>query len=158
MTKISAEEIKKLREITGARVLDCKKALEEAEGDLKKAEALVAEKGLARAEKNQDRATTAGLIAHYVHSNGKVGALVEIRCETDFVAQNSEFQEMAKNVAMQVVAMNPATVEELLEQDFIRDSSIKIETLIKLLSGKIGEKMVLTRFKRFELGEEIASE
>lgn len=153
MKKISAVEIKKLREITGARVLDCKKALEEAGGDLKKAEGIVAQKGLARAEKNQDRATTAGLIAQYVHSNGKIGALVEIRCETDFVAQNSEFKEMAKNVAMQVVAMNPATVEELLDQDFIKDSSLKIETLIKLLSGKIGEKMVVIRFKRFELGQ-----
>ncbi len=153
MKKISAVEIKKLREITGARVLDCKKALEEAEGDLKKAEEIVAQKGLARAEKSQDRATTAGLIAQYVHSNGKIGALVEIRCETDFVAQNNEFKEMAKDVAMQVVAMNPETVEELLDQDFIKDSSIKIETLIKLLSGKIGEKMVVAKFKRFELGE-----
>lgn len=153
MKKISAVEIKKLREITGARVLDCKKALEEAEGDLKKAEEIVAQKGLARAEKSQDRATTAGLIAQYVHSNGKIGALVEIRCETDFVAQNNEFKEMAKDVAMQVVAMNPETVEELLDQDFIKDSSLKIETLIKLLSGKIGEKMVVARFKRFELGE-----
>jgi len=153
MKKISAVEIKKLREVTGARVLDCKKALEEAEGDFKKAEDLVAKKGLARAEKSQDRATTAGLIAQYVHVNGKVGALVEIRCETDFVAQNSEFKEMAKDIAMQVAAMNPETVEELLSQDFIKDSSLNIETLIKLLSGKIGEKMVLSRFTRFELGE-----
>jgi len=154
MTKISAQEIKKLRQETGARVLDCKKALEEAQGDFKKAQELVAKKGLARAEKTQDRETTAGLIAQYVHSNGKIGALVEMRCETDFVAQNQEFKDLARDIAMQVVAMNPENEKELLEQEFIKDSSVKIEMLIKALSGKIGEKMVLSRFVRFELGAE----
>jgi len=154
MTKISILDIKKLRQATGARVLDCQKALQEAKGDFKKAQEIVAQKGLARAEKNQDREVVAGLVAQYVHNNGKVGALVEIKCETDFVAQNDEFKQMAKDVAMQVVAMNPQDVDELLEQDFIKDPSIKVEKLVKLLSGKIGEKMVVTRFKRFELGEE----
>lgn len=154
MIKISASDIKQLREVTGARVLDCKKALEEANGDFKRAEAIVAEKGLARAEKNQDRETTAGLIAHYVHNNGKVGALVELRCETDFVAHNSEFQTLAKEIAMQVTAMNPENIEELLQQEFIKDPSLTIEKMIKLLSGKIGEKMELAKMVRFELGEE----
>ncbi|KUK79528.1 MAG: hypothetical protein XD95_0320 [Microgenomates bacterium 39_7] len=154
MSKVSAQEVKKLRELTGARVLDCKKALEEAKGDFAQAEKIVAKKGLARAEKNQDRETAAGIIAQYVHNNGKVGALVEIRCETDFVAQNKEFKQMAKDVAMQVVAMNPQNVDELLAQEFIKDSSLKIENLVKTLSGKIGEKMVISRFCRFGLGEE----
>jgi len=154
MTKISILDIKKLRQATGARVLDCQKALQEAKGDFKKAQEIVAQKGLARAEKNQDREVVAGLVAQYVHNNGKVGALVEIKCETDFVAQNDEFKQMAKDVAMQVVAMNPQDVDELLEQDFIKDPSIKVEKLVKLLSGKIGEKMVVTRFIRFKLGEE----
>jgi elongation factor Ts len=153
MSKIKAVDIKKLREITGARVLDCKAALEEAQGDLLQAEELVSQKGLARAEKNQDRETAAGIIAQYVHNNGKVGALVEIRCETDFVAQNNEFQEMARAVAMQVAAMDPENSEALLKQEYIKDSKVNIETLIKSLSGKIGEKMVLVRFVRFELGE-----
>ncbi len=154
MTKVNTLDIKKLRDITGARVLDCKKALEEAGGDLKKAEELVAEKGLARAEKNQDRETAAGLISQYVHNNGKVGVLVEIRCETDFVAQNEEFKKMAHNIAMHIAAMNPESVDELLEQDFVKDPAINIETLIKSLSGKIGERMVLERFVRYELGED----
>jgi elongation factor Ts len=153
MSKISAQEVKKLRELTGARVLDCKKALEEADGDFAQAEKIVAKKGLARAEKNQDRETTAGIIAQYVHNNGKIGALVEIRCETDFVAQNQEFKQMSRDIAMQVVAMNPQDVDELLTQEFIKDPSIKIESLIKTLSGKIGEKMIVSRFCRFNLGE-----
>ena len=153
MSKISAQEVKKLRELTGARVLDCKKALEEADGDFAQAEKIVAKKGLARAEKNQNRETTAGIIAQYVHNNGKIGALVEIRCETDFVAQNQEFKQMSRDIAMQVVAMDPQDVDELLTQEFIKDPSIKIESLIKTLSGKIGEKMIVSRFCRFSLGE-----
>lgn len=150
---ISMNEIKKLREETGARIMDCKKALEAAEGDMKKAKALVEEKGLARAEKTADRETKEGFIASYVHSNGLIGALVEIQCETDFVAANDEFRTMARDVAMQVVAMNPENVEELLAQDFIKDPSKNIELLIKSVSGKIGERMVLTRFVRYEVGK-----
>lgn len=152
-SKISMQDIKKLREETSARILDCKKALQEAEGDYKQAKQVVIEKGLARAEKKQDRETLAGLIACYSHTNGKVGAMVEVECETDFVAQNEEFQSMARNLAMQVTAMNPETVEALLEQEFIKDPSMTVETYIKTLSGKIGEKIVLSRFERFALGE-----
>lgn len=154
MAKVSAKDVKKLRDLTGARVLDCKKALDEANGDFNQAEKIVAEKGLARAEKNQDRETTAGIIAQYVHNNGKIGALVELRCETDFVAQNKEFKQLGKDIAMQVVAMNPEDVKQLLEQEFIKDASVTIEHLVKTLSGKIGEKMIVSRFRRFELGQE----
>ncbi len=154
MSKVSMKDVKKLREETKARVLDCKKALEQAKGDFDRAKEIVAEKGLARAEKKKDRDTKAGLVASYVHNNGKVAALVEVQCETDFVTQNEEFKTMARDIAMQVTAMKPENVEELLQQEFIKDPSINIETLVKALSGKIGEKMVVTRFVRYELGEQ----
>lgn len=149
--KISAQNIKKLRDQTGARMMDCKKALEKAEGDFKQAVKIVEETGLARADKNQDRETAAGLIASYVHNNGKVGVLVELHCETDFVAKNEEFQNMARDIAMQITAMNPADVEELMKQEFVKDSSMTIATLVKSLSGKIGEKMEVKRFERYSL-------
>jgi elongation factor Ts len=150
---ISMDEIKKLREETGARIMDCKKALEESEGDYKKALKIVEEKGLARAEKTADRETKAGYVASYVHNNGQVASLVEIVCETDFVAQNEEFRVMANDIAMHITAMNPENVEELLEQEFIRDASITIAMMLKSLSGKIGEKMVVSRFTRYAIGE-----
>lgn len=149
---ISMDQIKQLRELTQARVMDCKKALEEANGNLDKAKQIVEAKGLARAEKKTDRETKAGFVAHYIHNNGLIGALVEIQCETDFVSANEDFRAMARDVAMQVVAMNPANVEELLAQDFIKDPEKTIEGLIKSVSGKIGENMVLARFVRFEVG------
>lgn len=154
---ISMDEIKKLREETGARVMDCKKALEEANGDYQKAIKIVEEKGLARAEKTSDRETKAGYVASYVHSNGQIASLVELVCETDFVAQNDEFRTLAREIAMHVTAMNPADVAELLDQEFIRDASTNIAMMLKALSGKIGEKMEIRRFVRFEVGAEIAA-
>ena len=154
MSKISMADVKKLREETGARILDCKKALDEAVGDFNQAKKIVGAKGLARAEKKQNRETLAGLIAVYSHMTGKIGAIVELQCETDFVAKNEEFKTLARDIAMQVVAMNPENVEELLDQEFIKDPAVTIEKLIKSLSGKTGEKMILNRFQRFELGEE----
>jgi elongation factor Ts len=132
--------------------MDCKKALEDAQGDYSKAVALVEAKGLARAEKNQDRETKCGFIANYVHATGTTAALVELVCETDFVAQNQEFRDLARDMAMQVVAMNPESVEALMDQEFIKDPSKTIGTLLKSLSGKIGEKMLVSRFIRYELG------
>ncbi len=149
----TAADIKALRELTGAGMMDCKRALEESNGDMKKAEELVKARGLARAEKKSDRETKEGYIASYVHTNNKVAALVEILCETDFVARNPEFQTMAREVAMQVVSMSPETVEELLAQDYLRDPSITVDTLVKQLSGKIGEKFVVNRFVRYAVGE-----
>ncbi len=150
---ISAADIKKLREETGAGVMECKSVLTEAKGDYKKAMALIQERGLARAEKKADRETKEGVVASYVHANNRVAALVELQCETDFVARNEEFQTLARNIAMQVAAMNPADVKELLEQEYIKDASLTIDKLVKLLSGKIGEKMLIARFSRIELGE-----
>ena len=148
------ESIKKLRQETGARIMDCKKALEEAKGDLKLAKKYVQEKGLARAEKSTDREAGVGYIASYTHATGQIASLVELLCETDFVAANEEFRQLAKNLAMQVAAMNPQDKEELLKQDFIRESGQTVDMVIKALSGKIGEKIVLGRFMRFVVGQE----
>lgn len=145
------DQIKKLREITGARILDCQKALQEADGDLDKAIVAVEAKGLARAEKNQDRETKVGYIATYTHNTGMVAAMVEILCETDFVAQNEEFRQMTRDIAMQVTAVGAESVEDLLQQDFIKDPEKTVELVIKSLSGKIGEKMILSRFERFAI-------
>lgn len=150
----SMDDLKKLREETGARVMDAKKALEEASGDYAKAKKIVEEKGLARAEKTADRETKAGYVAHYVHTNGMVGSLVEIVCETDFVAQNEEFRSLSREIAMQITSMNPVDVAELLDQEYIRDGSQTIGMMLKSLSGKIGEKMEIRRFVRFEVGKE----
>ncbi|MBT4358995.1 MAG: elongation factor Ts, partial [Candidatus Pacebacteria bacterium] len=134
-------------------MMDCKKALTAAEGDFVKAQEILREKSLIKADKKSDRETKEGYIASYVHADNKTAALVEILCETDFVALNEKLQEVAKNVAMQVVAMNPADVAELLAQDYIRDGKITIEDLVKETSGLLGEKLVVNRFTRYEIGE-----
>jgi elongation factor Ts len=154
MANYTAADIKQLREETGAGMMDCKKALDEAEGNYDRAKEIVRERGLMKAEKKADRETKEGYIASYVHTNNKVASMVEILCETDFVARNDEFQGMAKNIAMQVVSMNPATVEELLEQDYLREPSLTIQDYVKEISGKIGEKFVVNRFVRYEVGGE----
>ena len=149
----TAADVKKLREVTGAGIMECKKALEEASGDFKKAQEIVRERGIMKAEKKADRETKQGYVASYVHGNGTVAAMVELLCETDFVARNVEFQALAKEIAMQVAAMKPADVTELLSQESIRDGKYTIESMIKNLSGTIGEKFVLSRFVRYEVGE-----
>ena len=149
----TAADVKKLRDETGAGMMDCKKALDEAKGNFDEAKEIVRQKGLARAEKKADRETKEGYIASYVHATGKTAALVEILCETDFVARNEEFQSMARDVAMQVVAMTPADTEELLGQDFIKDPSMTVQDVVKGLSGKIGEKFEINRFVRYTVGE-----
>lgn len=153
MTKITVADIKKLREETGAGMMDCKKALTAAKGDFAKAQDILREKSLIKADKKSDRETKEGYLASYVHADNKTAALVEILCETDFVARNEKLQEVAKNVAMQVVAMNPADVKELLAQDYIRDGKVTIEDLVKQTSGLLGEKLVVNRFTRYEIGE-----
>jgi elongation factor Ts len=152
MANVTTADIKALREETGAGMMECKKALEESNGEVEKAREWIRQRGLAKAEKKADRETKEGYIAVYVHNTNKIAAMVEILCETDFVARNTEFQEMAKNVAMQVVSMSPETVEELLAQDYIRGTGT-IEELVKSLSGKIGEKFVVNRFVRYTVGE-----
>jgi len=147
------EKIKQLREKTGAGVMDAKKALEESGGDMKKAEEIIAAKGIVKAEKKADREVKSGLVYGYTHQ-GRVGVLVEVSCETDFVAKNPEFETLCKEVALQVASMEPKDVEELLEQDYIRDGSKKIKDLVTSLIGKIGENIQVRRFVRFELGGE----
>ena len=147
------EKIKQLREKTGAGVMDAKKALEESGGDMKKAEEIIAAKGIVKAEKKADREVKSGLVYGYTHQ-GRVGVLVEVSCETDFVAKNPEFEALCKEVALQVTSMEPKDVGELLEQDYIRDGSKKIKDLVTNLIGKIGENIQVRRFVRFELGGE----
>ncbi len=149
----TAKDVKTLREQTGAGVMDCKKALEEANGDMKQAAKLVKQRGMARAEKKADRETKEGYVTSYVHATGKVAAMVELLCETDFVARNEEFRALTHDLAMQVASMNPKDVPELLKQEYIKDPGVTIEDLVKQLSGKIGEKLAVNRIVRFEVGD-----
>ena len=147
---MAMEDIAKLREMTGAGVVECKKALDEAEGDLDRAKDIIFERGIARAEKKSDRATGAGLLETYIH-NGRVSVMVELRCETDFVARNEKFQDLAHGVAMHIAAMAPETVEELYTQQFVKDPSMTVEELVKNMIGTIGENIKVERFARFEI-------
>jgi elongation factor Ts len=138
---ITVDQIKELREETGAGIMDVRKALTECEGDTKKAKAWLEKKGMKRAEEKAERTTEAGYVFSYVHFNGKVGSLIRLACETDFVAKTEDFQAMGKEIAMQVASMKPESVDELLKQDYLRDSSKTIESMIKVLSGKTGENI-----------------
>ena len=148
------EKIKELRQLTGAGIMDAKKALEEAKGDMKKALEIITAKGLARAESKSDREVHSGKIYCYTHGGGSAAAMVEVACETDFVAKTPEFEALCKEVAMQVTSMNPKDTEELLHQAYIRDADKTMDQLIKELGGKVGENIRITRFARFKLGEE----
>lgn len=147
------EKIKQIREETGAGVMAARKALAEANGDLAKAKEIIYQSGLAKAEKKSDREVKSGFIYSYIHGNQKVGVLLELNCETDFVARTDEFSNLAKELSMQVAAMNPENVESLLAQPYIRESSQSIKELIDSVIGKLGENISLRRFERFELGE-----
>ncbi len=148
------DKIKELREMTGAGVMDAKKAIEESNGDMDKAVEIIRAKGLAKAESKSDREVRSGKVYCYTHNGGSAAAMVEIACETDFVAKTPEFETLCKEVAMQVVSMNPENVEELLKQEYIRDASVTIEQLVKTLISKTGENIRVVRFVRFKLGEE----
>ncbi|HUW24168.1 MAG TPA: elongation factor Ts [Patescibacteria group bacterium] len=159
--KITTEQVKKLREKCGAGVMECRQALEaayaEAPASQKEAEAkaleIIKEKGLKVAEEKKERATTQGVIECYSHSNGRVVSVVELLCETDFVARNEEFRAVAHELAMQVAAMKPQSVEELLKQAYIREPNIVAADLINGLVAKIRENIHIGRIARFELGE-----
>lgn len=151
---ITSAEIQKLREETGAGIMACKKALEEAKGDFSKAAAILQEQGAMIAAKKAQRAAKQGLVECYVHGGGRIGVVVEVNCETDFVARNPEFKEMAHDIAMQISAMKPQNVSELLEQEFIKDPSMTIDKLLESRIAKLGENMQIRRFSRFELGSE----
>ncbi len=167
MPASTTQLIKELRARTSAGVMDCKKALEESKGDVDKAESFLKEKGVASAAQKADRETDQGLIDTYIHSGGRIGAMIEINCETDFVARTDDFVSLAHDIAMQVAAMSPefltvedsvknATVTEdkcLLSQPFIKDPSKTIQDLINEAVGKLGENIRVRRFQRFSLGE-----
>lgn len=149
--KITMTQIKELREKTGAGVMDAKHALEFSQGEMKKAEAWILEKGLAKAESKSDRETSQGIVFAYIHHNDKAGAIVKLTCETDFVARTADFKTLAKELAMQVTSMKPESVAEFLKQEYIRDPKLKIEQLIKQTAGKVGENIQLKEFFRMEL-------
>ncbi len=146
----SVLEIKELREKTGISIAQCKKSLEEAGGDMAKALELLKAKGAEIADKKAERVLRAGAVKAYIHSNGKLGALVQISAETDFVANNAEFKALAEDVAMHVAAMDPADNEELAGQPFVKDPSITITDLINSYVQKFGERIELVRFARFD--------
>ncbi|MBI2621798.1 MAG: translation elongation factor Ts [Candidatus Levybacteria bacterium] len=151
MTNISVDQIKKLREETAASIADCRQALEESGDDYNKAIVWLKKRGIEKAEKKADRETSQGIVEAYVHGNGKIGVLVTLACETDFVARTEEFKDLAHEIALQISSMNPKDIDELLKQEYIRDSSLTIEQLIKQAIGKLGENIVIREFTRLEL-------
>jgi elongation factor Ts len=164
----SADEIKRLREETQAGVMDCKRALTEADGDFQKAKKILYDQGVMKMEKRTERESSQGTIESYIHQ-GRIGAMVEVNCETDFVARNDAFRELARNVAMQVASMNPKYLSKedvpadevappadvaLLEMAFIREPSKSIQDLVNDVRVKTGENVRIRRFARFELGKD----
>lgn len=149
---IPLSEIKKLRIKTKAGIMDCRQALEACGGDLKKAEAWLRAKGIKSADKRAIRETTCGLVEAYTHGEGKIVAVVELGCETDFVARTDDFKKLAHDLAMQVAAFKAKDIKEFLAQPWIKDESLKIEELVKELSGKTGENIKVNKIACFELG------
>ncbi len=197
---ISADAVKKLREKTGVGLMDCKEALKQSNGDIEKAMDYLREKGLAKLQKRMGKVASEGSIVSYIHTGGKIGAMVEVNCETDFVAKTQEFQEFAKDIAMQITASNPLYVKRedvpgdvaekekeiykkqalesgkpekildkiaegkmekffqevcLVEQAYIKNPDITVKELLEELVVKMGEKILINRFVRFQLGETI---
>jgi elongation factor Ts len=181
---ITASQVKELRELSGAGIMECKRALEQANGDLGRAADLLKQQGLAKAEKKSGRAASQGLVEPYIHGGGRIGAIVEVNCETDFVARTPDFRDLAHDLAMQVAATSPVyvSVDEvpdsawpelereygdreqaakavvLLEQPFIKDAKLAIRDLIRDRIAKLGENIVVSRFARFEVGARPAGE
>jgi elongation factor Ts len=166
--EITTEDIKKLREDSGAGIMDCRNALKETNGDKAKALDILQKQGLVKAQKSAGRVAKQGLVASYIHGGGRIGALVEVNCETDFVARTEEFKEMAHNVAMQVAAMAPEYLSKnecptgveidfqnacLLMQPYIKDQAKTIQDVVSELIAKTGENIIISRFTRFELGK-----
>lgn len=147
---VTAAMVKELREITSAGMLDCQKALKETDGNMEKAIEFLREKGLATAAKKAGRIAAEGIVKAYVTDDKKVGVLLEVNSETDFVAKNAEFQELVKNIAKQVIVTNPADVDMLLASKFVDNDSVTIKDMLTEKIAKIGENMNLRRFARFE--------
>ena len=148
--EISAKVVMELRGITGAGMMDCKKALKEVEGDMDKAIDYLREKGLAAAAKKQSRIAAEGLVGSYYCESCHVGALVEVNCETDFVAKTDSFKELLADVATQIVRVNPADVEALLATKYFKDESKTVADLVTEKTASIGEKITIRRFARYE--------
>jgi len=165
---VSIELVRTLRDQTGAGIMECKEALESTDGDLEKATTILREKGRASVAKRVGRDTHEGVIQTYVHTGGRFGAMVELGCETDFVARTEEFQKLAYNIAMQVAAMGPIYVDQdeieegdsrppaeisLMQQSFIKNSSTSVGEMVRELAAKVGENVRVVRFNRLEVGE-----
>ena len=147
---VTASQVKDLREKTGAGMMDCKKVLTETDGDMEKAIELLRERGIAKAAKKSSRVAAEGLVAAYVSEDGKVGAVVEVNAETDFVGKNEEFKTFVNDVAKQIVEKNPANVEELLGQESIAEAGKTVQEVLTNKIATIGENMSIRRFERFE--------
>ena len=166
--EVTVELVRTLRERTGAGVMECKNALVANQGDIEKAAETLRLEGFAQVAKRSDRVTNQGLVEAYVHTGGRVGAMLELGCETDFVARTAEFKELANDIAMQVAAMGPVYVDEsdiedgddrpaaqvsLLRQPFIKDNSSSVGEVIQEIAAKLGENVRVLRFTRLALGE-----
>ena len=161
---IDVKKVKEVREKTGAGIMAAKKALEDSNGDVGKAEEVLKEQGLSNAMKKSGRETSEGVIQSYIHAGNKIGAMVELKCETDFVARTEEFIGLTKDLAMQVAAMSPnyiypedegaenASDEEILiSQSFIKDPSLTIEDMVKSMISKVGENIKVSKIIKFDL-------
>lgn len=168
--EVTSEMVKSLREQSGAGVMSCRTALIEAQGDVTKALQILKEKNLLQVEKKASRVTSQGLIESYVHAGGRIGVVIEVNCETDFVARTDIFKELAHNLAMQVAALAPICVSKeqipagsdadpatasLLSQPYIKDTTITVQEIVNQAIAKTGENIKIRRFVRYELGEEI---
>ncbi len=149
MAKI--DNIKKLRELTGAGIADCRNALDECQDNVEKALEIIKKKGLEKADKKSDRATGQGKIFSYVHSTGKVGVVLSLLCETDFVAKTEDFNNLGKEICLQIASMSPENVEGLLAQEYIRDPKLTISDMIKGIVGKLGENIKVGEFFRIKI-------
>jgi elongation factor Ts len=147
---VTASQVKDLREKTGAGMMDCKKVLTETDGDMERAIELLRERGIAKAAKKSSRVAAEGLVAAYVSEDGKVGAVVEVNAETDFVGKNEEFKTFVNDVAKQIVEKNPANVEDLLAQESIAEAGKTVQEVLTNKIATIGENMTIRRFVRFE--------
>lgn len=146
----SIDDIQKLRELTGAGVMDCRRAIQESGGDFDQAVNIIREKGLLKVEKRSGRETGAGLIESYIH-NGRIGVLLDLRAETDFVVRSGPFRELAHELVMQIAAAAPEDIEQLLEQPHIKDESKIIKNLVNETIAKVGENIKINKFFRMEI-------
>ena len=148
---VKIEDLKKIREITGVSIDAIRKALEEAGGEVEKTLELLKERGTLVAANKAGRQTGEGIVSSYIHANGKVGVMVKILCETDFVARTEQFKELGHEIAMHIAAMNPANIEELVAQPYVRNQEQTIDQLVKDYISKLGENIQIGEFCRFEI-------